>query len=137
MHDDDDGSQVSGATPPAAYGEQPAFRPAREDPLLVRALPVAGDLPRYRAPSAGRDLLAGVTVAALGIPSAMAYGELAGLSPINGFYALLLPAIAYVLLGSSRALVVGPEGSVSTIVAASVLPLAAAGSDKTVELAGM
>ena len=128
---------VSGATPPAGYGEQPAFRPAREDPLLVRALPVAGDLPRYRAPSAGRDLLAGVTVAALGIPSAMAYGELAGLSPINGFYALLLPAIAYVLLGSSRALVVGPEGSVSTIVAASVLPLAAAGSDKAVELAAM
>jgi high affinity sulfate transporter 1 len=132
------------ATPPAslggevdAYGEAPAFRPAKRDPLLVRAVPVAADVPRYRIPSARRDLLAGLTVAALALPSAMAYGELAGLSPVNGLYALLLPTVAYVLLGSSRRLVIGPEGSVSTLVAASVLSLAAAGSDEAAELAAM
>jgi sulfate permease, SulP family len=127
-------SDAGGAT---AYGERPPFRPAQREPLLTRALPVTGDLARYRVPSVGRDLVAGVTVAALGIPSAMAYGELAGLSPINGFYALLLPAVAYVLLGSSRPLVLGPEGSVSTLVAASVLPLAVAGSAAAVELGSM
>ena len=73
--------------------------------------------PRYRAPSARRDLVAGVTVAALALPSAMAYAEVAGLSPVNGLYALLLPTVAYVLLGSSRQLIVGPEGSISTLVA--------------------
>ena len=41
------------------------------------------------------------------------------------------------LLGSSRQLVIGPEGSISTLVAAAVLPLAVAGSDKAVELAAM
>jgi SulP family sulfate permease len=120
-----------------AYGDRPAFRPAQREPLLTRTLPISGELPRYRVPSARRDLLAGVTVAALALPSAMAFGELAGATPVNGLYALLLPMVAYVLLGSSRRLIVGTEGSVSTLVAAAVLPLAAAGSDRAVELASM
>src|SRR5262245_37350654 len=119
------------------YGEKPAFRPARQEPFLTRTIPVAGELRRYRAPIAGRDLVAGVTVAALAIPSAMAYAEVAGVSPVNGLYALLLPAIAYVFLGSSKQLIVGPEGSISTLVAAAILPLAAAGTPEAAELAGM
>jgi high affinity sulfate transporter 1 len=119
------------------YGATPAFRPARREPLLVRTIPVAGELPRYRPPGMRRDFLAGLTVAALALPSAMAYGELAGLSPVNGLYALLLPTVAYFLLGSSRQLIVGTEGSASTLVAAAVLPLAVAGSPEAVELAGM
>jgi high affinity sulfate transporter 1 len=102
---------------------------------LTRAIPVAADLPRYRAPRARRDLVAGVTVAALALPSAMAYAEVAGVSPVNGLYALLLPTIAYVLLGSSRQLIVGPEGSISTLVAAAVLGVAVAGSPHAAELA--
>jgi sulfate permease, SulP family len=81
--------------------------------------------------------VAGVTVAALAVPSAMAYAEVAGLSPVHGLYALLLPTVAYVLLGSSRQLIVGPEGSISTLVAATVLPLAVAGSAEAAELAAM
>ena len=119
------------------YGSAPAFRPAKREPLLVRTVPVVEEVPRYRLGSARRDLLAGVTVTALALPSAMAYGELAGLSPVNGLYALLGPTLAYVLLGSSRRLVIGPEGAVSTLVAASVLPLAVAGSDEAVELASL
>ncbi len=78
-----------------------------------------------------------MTVAALALPAAMAYAELAGLSPVNGLYALLLPTIAYLLLGSSRQLIVGPEGSVATLVAAAVLPLAAVKSDDAAQLAAM
>ena len=121
----------------SVYGEAAAFRPAARDPLITRAVPVAAELPRYRPASAGRDLLAGVTVAALALPSAMAYGELAGLSPVNGLYTLLLPTVAYVLFGSSRRLVIGPEGATSTLVAAAVLPIAVAGSDDATELAAM
>ena len=75
-------------------------------------------------------------MAALAVPSAMAYAEVAGMSPVIGLYALLLPTVAYVLLGSSRQLIVGPEGSISTLVAAAVLPLAVAASAGAAELGG-
>jgi sulfate permease, SulP family len=113
------------------------FRAARKDPLLQRAVPVAGDLPGYRAHAARGDLLAALTVAALAVPSAMAYAELAGLNAVAGLYVLLLPTVAYALLGSSRQLVVGPEGSISALVGAAVLASAAAGSAEAAELAAM
>jgi len=119
------------------YDRRSPFRAARREPLLTRALPVAGELPNYRGPRALRDGVAGVTVAALAIPSAMAYAEVAGVSPVNGLYALLLPVVLYALLGSSRQLSIGPEGSLSTLVAAAVLPLAVAGSANAAELAAM
>jgi sulfate permease, SulP family len=118
-----------------AYADASPFQPKQKAPLLERAVPVSEELPAYGGGHAQRDMLAGITVAALALPSAMAYAELAGLSPVNGLYALLLPTVAYVLLGSSRQLVVGPEGSISALVAAAVLPLAAAGSAEAVELA--
>ncbi|WP_445151529.1 SulP family inorganic anion transporter [Baekduia sp. Peel2402] len=81
--------------------------------------------------------MAGLTVAALALPSGMAYAQLAGLPAVIGLYALLLPSVAYALLGSSRPLIVGPEGSLAALVAASVLPLAAPGSADAAELAAM
>src|SRR6478672_367692 len=128
-------------SPPAddssAYAETSPFQPAKPEPLLNRVVPVSAELPRYRAPSARREVVAGVTVAALAVPAGMAYAEVAGLAPVNGLYALLLPTVAYVLLGSSRQLIVGPEGSVSTLVGAAVLPLTASASDSAAELAAM
>ena len=121
---------------PEPHASSKPFRAAKPDPLLQRAIPVAKELPGYRTPTARRDLLAGVTVAALAIPSAMAYAELAGLPPVAGLYALLLPTVAYAFLGSSRQLIVGPEGSLSALVAAAVLALATAGSPEALELAG-
>jgi SulP family sulfate permease len=121
---------------PEPYANATPFRPAEPDPLLQRAIPVAKELPGYGQPTARRDLLAGVTVAALAIPSAMAYAELAGLPAVAGLYALLLPTVAYACLGSSRQLIVGPEGSLSALVAAAVLALATAGGPEALELAG-
>jgi sulfate permease, SulP family len=117
------------------YGTREPFRAATPEPLLTRAMPVVAELPQYRPGTARGDLVAGVTVAALAIPSAMAFAEVAGLSPVNGLYALLLPTVAYVLLGSSRQLVIGPEGSISTLVAAAIVSLAVAGSADAAELA--
>jgi hypothetical protein len=122
--------------PPDPHATAAPFRAAEPDPLLQRAIPVAKEQPNYRPPTARRDLLAGVTVAALAIPSAMAYAELAGLPAVAGLYALLLPTVAYAFLGSSRQLIVGPEGSLSALVAAAVLALATAGSPEALELAG-
>jgi sulfate permease, SulP family len=121
---------------PDAEASAGPFRRAEPDPLWQRAIPVAKELPEYRAPTARRDALAGVTVAALAIPSAMAYAELAGLPAVAGLYALLLPTLAYVFLGSSRQLIVGPDGSLSALVAGAVLALATPGSPEAIELAG-
>ena len=108
------------------------FRPAARKPVLHRVVPVSQDLPGYRGGTLRRDLLAGVTVAALALPSAKAYAELAGLSPVAGLYALLLPTVAYTLLGSSRQLIVGPEGSVAALV-----PLAAGHPQRYASLAAL
>jgi len=122
----------------APYDEESSpFQPAGDAPLLERAIPVAGELPKYQPRRARRDVVAGVTVAALALPAAMAYAEVAGLSPVHGLYALLLPGVAYALFGSSRQLIIGPEGSISALVAAAVIPLAAVGSDAAAATAAM
>jgi high affinity sulfate transporter 1 len=124
--------------PPVAYRpDRSPFRRRPQEPLLQRAVPVSARLPGYRPHTAQRDLLAGLTVAALALPSGMAYAEVAGLPLVNGLYALLLPTVLYTVLGSSRQLIVGPEGSIATLVAAAVLPLAAAGSGEASELGAM
>ena len=93
--------------PPVAYRRSP-FRARPQDPLHERASRSARSIPEYRPPTARRDLIAGLTVAALALPSGMAYAEVAGLPPVNGLYALLLPTVLYTFLGSSRQLIVGP-----------------------------
>jgi len=70
------------------------------------------------------DLLAGISVAAVAIPIAIAYSQLAGIPPVYGLYASLLPLVAYALLGSSRQLIVAPDAATCAIVAAVVAPLA-------------
>lgn len=118
------------------YRESP-FAPAADEPLLARVIPLTKRLSGYRADAGRRDLVAGLTVAALALPSGMAYAEVAGLSPVNGLYALLLPAVAYALLASSRQVIVGPEGSLAALMAAAILPLAAAGSPDAAALGAL
>lgn len=112
----------------AEQGERPAFAAQARPGLIRRALPFSGPLASYGADAARRDLVAALTVAALAVPASMAYAEVAGVSPINGLYALVLPAVAYALLGSSRVVSIGPEGSVAALVGAAVIGVAAAGS---------
>jgi len=70
------------------------------------------------------DLLAGVSVAAVALPIAIAYSQLAGVPPVHGLYASLLPLAAYALLGSSRQLIIAPDAATCAMVAAIVVPLA-------------
>jgi len=70
------------------------------------------------------DLLAGVSVAAVALPIAIAYSQLAGVPAVHGLYASLLPLVAYALLGSSRQLIIAPDAATCAIVAAIVAPLA-------------
>jgi hypothetical protein len=85
MDDSNAGEAATEGPPPAAYrpGRSP-FRRARQEPLHERIVPVSARIPEYCPTTARRDLIAGLTVAALALPSAMAYAEVAGLSPVNG-----------------------------------------------------
>ncbi|MFD5540368.1 SulP family inorganic anion transporter [Streptomyces sp. NPDC127079] len=79
----------------------------------------------YRRAWLKGDLLAGATVAAYLVPQVMAYGEVAGLQPVAGLWAIL-PALAlYPVFGSSRLLSVGPESTTALMTATVVGPLAA------------
>jgi high affinity sulfate transporter 1 len=85
-----------------------------------------------------RDVVAGVVLAALLVPQGMAYAELAGVPPVNGIYATLVPLVVYFLLGPSRILVLGPDSAVAPLVAAAIIPLAAAGETSArIALAGL
>lgn len=81
------------------------------------------------------DLLAGFIVAVMLVPQGMAYALLAGLPPEIGLYASIVPLIIYGLLGSSRALAVGPVAIVSLLVASGIAPLAEAGRADYLQLA--
>src|SRR6516164_536956 len=70
------------------------------------------------------DLLAGVSVAAVALPVAVAYAQLAGFDPVVGLYSSILPLVAYAIFGTSRQLIVNPDAAVCAMVAAAVAPLA-------------
>jgi high affinity sulfate transporter 1 len=91
---------------------------------------------RHRGSALRRDVLAGVVLAALLVPQGMAYAALAGLPPVTGLYATLVPLVVYFVLGPSRILILGPDSAVAPLVAAAIVPLAAAG-DERIALAGM
>jgi high affinity sulfate transporter 1 len=101
-------------------------------------LPGLALLRRHEVADLRRDLVAGVVLAALLVPQGMAYAVLAGVPPITGLYATLVPLVVYFLLGPSRILILGPDSAVSPLVAAAIIPLAAAGDESArVALAGL
>ena len=103
----------------------------------LRALPVMqGLLPidRSRVPA---DVLAGMTLAALGIPEVLGYAKIAGMPVVTGLYTLLLPMAVFAVLASSRHLVVGADSATAAILAAALTGLAVTGSERYVRLAGL
>lgn len=85
-------------------------------------------LMRYKKADLSADVSAGLTIAVMLVPQGMAYAMLAGLPPVIGLYASVLPLIAYALFGSSRQLAVGPVAMISLLVFTSCSALAAPGS---------
>lgn len=71
------------------------------------------------------DILAGLSVAAVAVPIGIACASLAGMPPVHGLYASILPLIAYSLFGTSRQLIVGPDTATCVLVASTLAPLAA------------
>ena len=120
-----------------AYHGRGAFASGSRPPIATRYVPLARTLSTYSAARLRTDIVAGMTVAALALPSAMAFAELAGVPVSAGLYALLVPVLAYAVFGSARQVVIGPESTVALLVATAIAPLAAAGSSEYAALAAM
>ena len=120
-----------------AYHGRGPFASESRPPLTTRYVPFARSVAHYTRARGRADVVAGITVAALALPSAMAYAELAGAPVSAGLYALLLPVVAFAVFGPAPRVVIGPEGTVSLLVAASLAPLAASNSAEYGVLAAM
>ena len=96
--------------------------------MPTRYLPFLDWARRYDRATLTSDLLAAVIVTIMLIPQSLAYAMLAGLPPVVGLYASILPLIAYAVFGTSRTLAVGPVAVISLLTATAAGAVAAPGS---------
>lgn len=102
--------------------------------FLSRWLPGLANLLHYRREWFHADLQAGLSVAAIQIPIAIAYAQIVGLPPQYGLYACVLPMMVYALIGSSRQLMVGPDAATCAMIGGAVAPLAMGDPHRIAEL---
>jgi len=82
----------------------------------------------YQRKWLSKDIVAGITLAALAIPETMGYTKIAGMPVITGLYTILIPIIAFAVFGSSRHLVVGADSATAAIMYAGIAALAISGA---------
>jgi high affinity sulfate transporter 1 len=97
---------------------------------VFRWVPGLAAISSYRREWLARDIVAGVVLTTLLVPQGMAYAELAGLPPITGLYTSIMCLLGYAVFGPSRILVLGPDSSLGPMIAATILPLMAAGGSE-------
>jgi MFS superfamily sulfate permease-like transporter len=108
-------------------------RPARGP---ERWVPGLRTLREYRRAWLVSDLVAGLVLTALLVPVGMGYAQAAGLPPITGLYATIVPLLAYAVFGPSRVMILGPDSSLAAVIAAVILPFGGDDPETAVALAG-
>jgi sulfate permease, SulP family len=106
-------------------------------PAWLRTLPVLQGVLPVRREQVPAEVLAGLTLAALGVPEVLGYAKIAGMPLVTGLYTMLLPMAVFAVLGCSRHLVVAADSATAAILAAALTGLAAVGSAQYVRLAGL
>lgn len=97
--------------------------------------PILEWLPNLSKNSIQKDFVAGLTVGVMLVPQGMAYAMLAGLPPVFGLYAALIPQVIYAIMGTSRQLSVGPVAMDSLLVASGLAALKISGIDEYISMA--
>ena len=100
-----------------------------------RYLPVLDWARRYNRGALANDAVAAAIVTIMLIPQSLAYAMLAGLPPVVGLYASILPLVAYAIFGTSRTLAVGPVAVVSLLTATAASGMAPPGSAEYLAIA--
>ncbi len=103
--------------------------------MLKRYFPIVSWITEYNRSFLLKDFTAGITVGVMLIPQGMAYALIAGLPPVYGLYAALVPNLIYAFTGSSRKLAVGPVALDSLIVASSLAAMKLANIDDYISMA--
>ncbi|NGP88665.1 SulP family inorganic anion transporter [Fodinibius halophilus] len=101
---------------------------------LKKTFRISGWLPEYNNQKFRGDLTAGLTTGVMFIPQGMAYAVIAGVPPIYGLYAGVIPLLIYPLLGTSKTLSIGPVAIDMLIVAAGVSLLAEPNTERYITL---
>src|SRR5882724_3860868 len=104
-------------------------------PALIRFIPGLSLFRNYRSAWLLSDVLAGISVCVVMIPSVIAYAGLMGLPPQHGLYAALVPLVIYAFFGSSRQVIVGPDIALALLTASAIGPLAGGDSARAASLA--
>ncbi|WP_180093998.1 MULTISPECIES: SulP family inorganic anion transporter [unclassified Acinetobacter] len=104
-------------------------------PHFLQKFPAWQWLQHYSPVKFKSDVLASLIVIAMLVPQGMAYSMLAGLPPIMGLYASILPMIVYALIGGSSTLSIGPVAIISMMTFATLNPLFEVGSPVYIEAA--
>src|SRR5258707_15385536 len=108
-----------------------------QTPAPIRCVPGLSLFRNYRGAWLLPDILAGISVCVVMIPSVIAYAGLMGLEPQHGLYAAFVPLLLYPLIGSSRQVIVGPDIAISLLIASTVAPIAAGNAGEAAVLAAM
>ena len=103
--------------------------------MIARLFPIAKDLLTYNRSTLFSDLIAGLSIAVIVIPQGLAYAMIAGLPPIYGLYAALVPQFIHGIMGTSRHPAVGPVALDSLVVAIALGALSLSGIGEVVAAA--
>ena len=103
--------------------------------MISRLLPIVKDLLNYNRSTLFSDLIAGLSIAVIIAPQGLAYAMIAGLPPIYGLYAALIPQLIHGIMGTSRHPAVGPVALDSLVVAIALGALSLSGIEEVVAVA--
>jgi len=104
-------------------------------PIVARLIPAW--LRQYQLSALPTDLVAGIVVGVLVIPQSLGYAVLAGLPPVYGLYAAIVPVLVYAWLGSSNVQAVGPVAITAIMTASGLLPYAEQGTEQYALMASL
>ena len=102
---------------------------------IARILPIVGWLPDYDRSWLKNDIIAGLSVWALMVPTSLGYATISGVPVQYGLYAAAVGLIAFALFTTSKQVTQGPSSSTAAVLGAAVLAVASAGSDEAVAVA--
>lgn len=105
--------------------------------MLKNILPPLQWLPNYNSNFLKGDLVAGITLAAYGIPVSLAYATLAGLPPQYGIYGYLIGGLFYAMLGTSQQLAIGPTSAISLLIGTTIAEMAKGDVQRWADIASL
>lgn len=101
------------------------------------SIPLTGVLKSYQKKWVRHDLIAGLTVAAVAVPQAMAYSQLAGIPLVFGLYTALAAMLFFAVFTTSRFAIVGPDAAMAALTGAAIAPLALGDPTRYMYLVGV